>query len=112
MKRKEFNEKRNEVIELVTKILKKYNEDVVFFEKEIFSKFRELPNKKPIQETIIGILGFEKFMEGKNDDTYLYTNTIHDIKEAIFNWQADWFCPRLRKYSVYISNIKSLDQQS
>lgn len=105
MKKQEFNQLVETVIETVKISMKEYGheDDILFFEKNVFRPLRELPNRKKIIETLQGILGFKEFLllQHPGDMHSFVMNAIHDIREVVSHWSEEWFRPRLVGYSKY-----------
>lgn len=104
MKKQEYKELTNNVIEIIIKAIDNDSELLEMFE-GVENKFRKLPKHKETIRTLKGIIGYYAWCEERDKkDSFLF-NALHDLSECSKNYLESWFSPRLGRYVDYQSSI-------
>lgn len=99
MKKKEFNELINRVINLVKADMDSKLQNS--FESHLETKVRELPKHKEVIRTLKGIAGYHNYCgcEAHRKESGFVFNALHDLRECISNYTEAWFSPRLSRFA-------------
>lgn len=100
MKKQDFEKLKSEVLDLVSRVSKNSDPEIYDnFNKGLSIEVLGLPNKKFIEETFKGIIGFYHWCirNGKTEGYFLF-NAFHDLNETVHNYDEGWFSPRTHRY--------------
>lgn len=102
MKKQEYKELTNQVMDAVKKAMADDEEQKELFAECLEAEFRELPKHKETVRTLRGIYGFLRFCDdNKTPRSQFVFNAVHDISECVRNYTEKWYSPRLSRYADY-----------
>lgn len=109
MKKDEFQQLTETVMQAVKKAMAGDTELRETFETCIEQNFRALPKHKEVIRTLKGIVGYLRHCDDtKTPRPTFVCNALHDLSECAENYTEKWFAPRLSRFVDYEPKNKEL----
>lgn len=109
MKKEEFKQLIETVMQAVKKAMAGDSDLKEMFETGLEQDFRALPKHKEVIRTLKGIEGFLRHCDDtKTPRTTFVFNALHDLSECAKNYTEKWFAPRLSRFVDYEPQNKEL----
>ena len=109
MKKEEYQQLTEEVMQAVKKAMTGDDELKEMFESGLESDFKALPKHRETMRTLKGIKGFLRHCDDtKTPRTTFVFNALHDLNECVNNYTEKWFSPRLSRFVDYEPKNKEL----
>lgn len=109
MKKKEYQQLTDTVMQAVKKAMAGDNDLREMFEDCLEQDFRALPKHKGTIRTLRGIEGYLWHCDDtKTPRPTFVNNALHDLNECAKNYTEKWFSPRLSRFVGYEPKSKEL----
>ena len=109
MKKEEYQQLIETVMQAVKKAMAGDTDLKVMFETALEPDFKALPKRKEVIRTLKGIKGYLHHCDDtKTPRTTFVYNALHDLNECVENYTEKWFSPRLSRFDDYEYKNKEL----